>query len=75
MFTQFERKYSVKDNSRNSINDLLILATALYYQESLVTTDNLLFTFMEETIDLIVKRLDNSFIKISKLKENEINKI
>jgi hypothetical protein len=75
LFTQFERKYSVKDNSRNSINDLLILATALYYQESLVTTDNLLFTFMEETIDLIVKRLDNSFIKISKLKENEINKI
>ena len=75
MFTQFERKYSVKDNSRNSINDLLILATALYYQESLVTTDNLLFTFIKEPIDLIVKRLDNSFIKISKLKENEINKI
>ncbi len=50
------------------------MATAFKYQESLVSADNLLFSFMEEETDFLVKRLDNTFIEISSFKENEIKK-
>ncbi|NCD06435.1 MAG: hypothetical protein EOL97_09970 [Spirochaetia bacterium] len=73
LLRQSKRTFSLKDNFRNSINDLLVLATALYYQEKLVTVDNLLFTFMEEETDFLFRRLDKSFIEISEKIKNENN--
>ena len=44
----FMDKYQTKDNKRNTINDVLILATAINSEAELVTKDNLLARFAAE---------------------------
>lgn len=56
MLIAFLDRYQMKDNQRNSINDLLILATAVHGSTSLLTEDNLLRTFMAEHLGVTLER-------------------
>jgi predicted nucleic acid-binding protein len=45
LLSDFTKKYNPKDNFRNTLNDVLILATALDAEATLITQDNLLNRF------------------------------
>jgi predicted nucleic acid-binding protein len=47
---QFLDKYEAKQNTRNTVNDMLILATAIQYEMSLLTEDGLLKRFTAQLL-------------------------
>ncbi|MDH4318644.1 MAG: hypothetical protein OEV64_09665 [Desulfobulbaceae bacterium] len=57
LFDLFTNKYVLKDNIRNSINDLLILSTAIDKKLPLFTKDNLLNRFAAEVHEAPIKMI------------------
>lgn len=48
LLAAFQDRYQLKENVRNSVNDMLILATAIHHESMLRTQDNLLRRFAAE---------------------------
>ena len=55
LFSRFVEKYSCKNSVRNTVNDILILATAIERQLPLLTQDNLLSRFAADQYDAVIK--------------------
>ncbi|MEH2242710.1 hypothetical protein [Nostoc sp.] len=48
LFSEFTSEHNCKDNVRNTVNDILILATAIDKEKKFLTDDNLLNRFAAE---------------------------
>jgi hypothetical protein len=63
LFSQFVSKHNCKSNIRNTVNDVLILASAIEYQKPLLTEDSLLNRFAAEIYDVkTIEQSDNNII-------------
>ena len=66
LFSQFTVDYNCKGNIRNTINDILILATAIEREKKLLTRDSLLNRFTAERYDASIhKEKDKLLIDFS----------
>jgi predicted nucleic acid-binding protein len=62
LLSEFEARFSLKDNFRNSWNDMLILATAIRANEALITRDRVLAEFAADVIQAeVADHADASF--------------
>lgn len=57
LFARFTEKYSLKEDIRNSINDIIILATAIEKQIFLISEDSLLSRFAAKECNAVVKKV------------------
>jgi len=62
LFSHFIAKHNCKNNVRNTVNDILILATAIEGGKKLLTDDNLLNRFAAEYYDAPIKRDANELL-------------
>jgi len=73
LFSDFISQYSCKDNIRNTVNDILILATAITRNVPLVTQDSLLNRFAADHLNAPIKQ-DIGNIVINFASEESKNK-
>ncbi|MEQ8753064.1 MAG: hypothetical protein RID09_06010 [Coleofasciculus sp. G1-WW12-02] len=62
LFSRFIAEHNCKGNVRNTVNDILILATALERGKQLLTHDNLLNRFAAEYYDAPIQRDKNELL-------------
>ena len=62
LFHEFISRYNLKENFRNSINDILILASAINSSGTLVTEDSLLNKFAAERYDASMKEYSGTLL-------------
>lgn len=62
LFSEFISRYSSKENYRNTVNDILILATAINSSSTLITRDSLLNRFAAEYYGVTVKEGSDIFL-------------
>jgi hypothetical protein len=62
LFRGFSRRYTLKSNFRNSLNDILTLAVAQAASSSLYTNDELLATFAADYTKVPVNREDEALV-------------
>jgi predicted nucleic acid-binding protein len=71
LLAQFMDRYQPKDNKRNTVNDVLVLATAIKNETHLLTNDNLLTRFAAEVMTALAfaegeyLRVDFSFPEVA----------
>ncbi|MER8817208.1 hypothetical protein NKJ36_24980 [Mesorhizobium sp. M0142] len=61
---EFVQHHNVKANFRNSVNDMMILATAIALSERLLTDENLLTRFAAAQREAPLRELDEGVIEI-----------
>ncbi|MFG6097340.1 hypothetical protein SPB21_18895 [Leptothoe sp. ISB3NOV94-8A] len=62
LFSEFVSKYNCKGNVRNTINDLLILSTAINRKKKLLTNDSLLNRFAAEYYEAPIHQNENELL-------------
>lgn len=60
LFSKFSSRYNCKQKVRNTINDILILATAIKEEKVLRTSDSLLNRFAANYYEATIQKLDNN---------------
>jgi hypothetical protein len=72
LFYEFLLRYNSKENLKNTINDVLILATAINSSSSLVTKDSLLNRFASEQYNAeLIENQDSLIVDFGKEKSLE----
>ena len=80
LFSAFTSEHDCKGNIRNSVNDILILATAIYKEKKLLTYDNVLSRFAAKNCDAAIHQnedvllIDFSEEKVVERKKNRESK-
>ena len=75
LLAQFLDRYEAKQNMRNTINDVLVLATAIEKKVPLLTEDNLLRRFTAEVIGALTgERQGNLLLDFSAAEVQERRK-
>ena len=73
LFAEFQKSYQPKGNIRNTLNDLIILSTALENEMKLISYDSLLNTFSAQCMNAPIRKV-GEFVVIDFSKETETSR-
>jgi hypothetical protein len=74
LFYDFITKFNTKQNIRNTVNDVLILATAVESSTTLISQDSVLNRFAAKYFDVPIKETNNQSISIGFSKPSNLSK-